>query len=316
MPKPPVPKCDNMNKISEEMDNFRNTQASTRRTTNEYLMLCLIGFGTIDRRDALMRVIAWALEPLLLYSAYIKDLSTQEFEAVMITKKLVSAAAVEEWLGLFNMGLCCIQFDAYMQPDMVTCISRIHHTGKHWFGSFKAKSSARVRRDFYKEHMKELKAKEQRQLLELTGLTLTTRNMLMLHDRVGSLQVEIRRLERQLAERREALPEGAALENVQALEQDAATVSMVSRFASNAVRVNLARAYGQLASLNNINAQDHQRSLPELSVEIPPPPPVTVDLTSEPDAAPNPPPNPPPHAFAYVARPPPTGNVTVYVLRE
>jgi hypothetical protein len=305
-----------MNKISEEMDNFRNTQASTRRTTNEYLMLCLIGFGTIDRRDALMRVIAWALEPLLLYSAYIKDLSTQEFEAVMITKKLVSAAAVEEWLGLFNMGLCCIQFDAYMQPDMVTCISRIHHTGKHWFGSFKAKSSARVRRDFYKEHMKELKAKEQRQLLELTGLTLTTRNMLMLHDRVGSLQVEIRRLERQLAERREALPEGAALENVQALEQDAATVSMVSRFASNAVRVNLARAYGQLASLNNINAQDHQRSLPELSVEIPPPPPVTVDLTSEPDAAPNPPPNPPPHAFAYVARPPPTGNVTVYVLRE
>ena len=316
MPKPPVPKCDNMNKISEEMDNFRNTQASTRRTTNEYLMLCLIGFGTIDRRDALMRVISWALEPLLLYSAYIKDLSTQEFEAVMITKKLVSAAAVEEWLGLFNMGLCCIQFDAYMQPDMVTCISRIHHTGKHWFGSFKAKSSARVRRDFYKEHMKELKAKEQRQLLELTGLTLTTRNMLILHDRVGSLQVEIRRLERQLAERREALPEGAALENVQALEQDSATVSMVSRFASNAVRVNLARAYGQLASLNNLNAQDHQRSLPDLSVEIPPPPPVTVDLTSEPDAAPNPPPNPPPHAFAYVARPPPTGNVTVYVMRE
>jgi hypothetical protein len=305
-----------MNKISEEMDNFRNTQASTRRTTNEYLMLCLIGFGTIDRRDALMRVISWALEPLLLYSAYIKDLSTQEFEAVMITKKLVSAAAVEEWLGLFNMGLCCIQFDAYMQPDMVTCISRIHHTGKHWFGSFKAKSSARVRRDFYKEHMKELKAKEQRQLLELTGLTLTTRNMLILHDRVGSLQVEIRRLERQLAERREALPEGAALENVQALEQDSATVSMVSRFASNAVRVNLARAYGQLASLNNLNAQDHQRSLPDLSVEIPPPPPVTVDLTSEPDAAPNPPPNPPPHAFAYVARPPPTGNVTVYVMRE
>ena len=315
MPKPPVPICDNMNKISEDMDVFRNTMMSVRRTTNEYLMLCLIGFGSIERRDALMRVIAWALEPILLYSAYIKDLSTEEFETVMITKKLVSATAVEEWLGLFNMSVCCIQFDSYMAPDMVTCISRIHHTGKHFFGSFKAKTSARVRRDFYKEHMKEMKAKEHQRLLEVTGLTLTTRNMLLLHDRVGTLQVQVARLERQLAERMESSSGNERNENVEAVEQGTHLNILRSRMADQ--HRQLARAYGQL---NAVNARQMHVMSRDLSVEIPPPPPPTIDLTSLDESPPDVPQSQsndaPPRGIAFIARPPPTGHVTVFVVRE
>lgn len=304
-----------MKKIAEDMDGFRETQMSVRRTTNEYLMLCLIGFGSIDRRDALMRVISWALEPLLLYSAFIKDLSTQEFETIMITKKQVSATAVEEWLSLFNMGLCCIQFDSYMQRDMVTCISRIHHMGKHWFGSFKAKTSARVRRDFYKEHMKEMKAKEERRLVEITGLTLTTRNMLHLFDRVGTLQVQVQRLESQIAERRDALPENASAESRSEVEQAARTVAIVSRFAENAARMNLASAYRRLQANGNLPASAQVRptgpagpQAEPMQEEVPPPPPDTVDLTSTPDT--------PPRGIPFFARPAPTGHVTVYVMRE
>ena len=304
-----------MNRISDDMDGFRNTMMSTRRTTNEYLMLCLIGFGSIERRDALMRVIAWALEPLLLYSAYIKDLSTQEFETVMITKKLVSATAVEEWLGLFNMGLCCIQFDSYMTPDMVTCISRIHHMGKNWFGSFKAKTSARVRRDFYKEHMKEMKAKEHQRLLEVTGLTLTTRNMLLLHDRVGSLQVQVARLERQIAERRESLPGNESLEHGEIGDQGSNLTVLRSRMADQ--QRQLTRAYSNLSAVNSRQITLMSR---ELSVEIPPPPPPTIDLTSSEESPPNVAPSQsndaPPRGIAFIARPPPTGHVTVFVVRE
>jgi hypothetical protein len=343
MPKPPVPKCDNMNKIAEEMDAFRLTQMSVRRTTNEYLMLCIIGFGSIDRRDALMRVIAWALEPILLYSAFIKDLSTQEFEAVVITKKQVSANAVEDWLGLFNMGLCCIQFDSYMQPDMVTCISRIHHMGKHWFGSFKARSSARVRRDFYKEHMKEIKAKEHQRLLDVTGLTLTTRNMLMLHDRVGVLQTHVARLERQIEEQRDVIPEhalqslvaiserqieqrraamtaAASSEDIRDLERDATTVAMVSRFAQSAGRLNLASAYRRMQANVQLRDLPAAAQLQAVHEEIPPPPPPMVDLTSPPlspaQVPPTEPRNPQAHGITFIARPAPTGNVTVYVVRE
>lgn len=312
MSKPPIPKCDNMNKISEEMDAFRLTQMSVRRTTNEYLMLCVIGFGSIERRDALMRVISWALEPILIYSAFIKDLSTLEFEAVIITKKQVSSTAVEDWLGLFNMGICCIQFDSYMQPDMVTCISRIHHMGKHWFGSFKARSSARVRRDFYKEHMKELKAKEHQRLLDITGLTLTPRNMLTLHDRVSGLQAHIARLTRIVREIREASEASGAA----ATEPLASVLAglMDSDGYTTEVRNNLTSAYRRPQASDTLPVQAR---IPD--VRIPPPPP-TVDLTSPPESpayAPNTPQqNPAVRGIAFIARPEPTGNVTLYVLRE
>jgi len=299
MPKPPVPKCENMNKIADDMDAFRETQMSVRRTTNEYLSICIIGFGSIDRRDALMRVIAWALEPILLYSAYIKDVSTKEFEAVMITKKLVSAVAVEEWLGLFNMGLCCIQFDSYMQVDMVTCISRIHHNGKHWFGSFKAKTSARVRRDFYKEHMKAVTAKEQQRLLEVTGLTLTTRNMLLLHERVGALQGEVYRLERQIARRSDTSDANAPIENVEQVNPTRNIVVLATRLANREGDLNMTF-----------------RRLAPLQVIVPPPPAVTVDLTSMPNSPRNLDNTQEPRGIPVRVRPPPTGNVSLFPVRE
>jgi len=330
---------------------MRNMRSSVRRTTDEYLSLCLIGFGSIERRDALMRVVQWALEPLLLYSSFVKDVATQEFEAVMITKKQVSASAVEEWLGLFNMGLCCIQFDAYMQADMVTCISRIHHMGKHWFGSFKAKPAARVRRDFYKGHMKEIRAKELERVLAVTGLTVTPGNMLAMHDRISGLQRHVSYLMGQLDAIRTTGPaeyyEYTDPHIVLDVEQD---------------RENLASAYRRLQARGELPVAARMRPSPpthvfelprtyDLTSSPPPPPPAdmpqlptTHDLTSAPESpipsAPLSPvptiwrsesvllesPRPPavhsqaalvrPHGVAFLARPPPTGLVTVYVVRN
>jgi hypothetical protein len=195
--KPVIAMCDNMQKISEVMDTMRKTHSSVRRTTSEYLMFCIIGFGSIERRDTLLTAINWALQPILTYSSFVKEISSQEFEAIVVTKKQVEMNAVEEWLALFNMGVCCVEFEEYMQPAMVTCISRIHHLGKHWHGSFKTKLSARVRRDFYKEYMKQQTAKEHQHVLTVTGMTVTPRNMLALHGRLTSLQTYVRYLETQ-----------------------------------------------------------------------------------------------------------------------
>ncbi len=304
-PKPQVPPCDNMNRISEDMDALRAAPSSGRRTTAEYLSLCLVGFGSVEKRDALLRVVQWALEPLLLYSSFIKPVETQEFEAVVITKKQVSAAAVEEWLGLFNMGLCCIQFDAYMQADMVTCISRIHHMGRQWYGSFKAKTAARVRRDFYKEHMRETKAQETARVLAATGLAVTPRNMLQLHSRISDLQAYVAHLERQIAQRRAAHDAESAI-----ADDSVSTVDLVRDFAEAAARENLASAYRRMQASGYTDS------------DIPPPPPertppLVYDLTSAPES-----PVPPTHAessqqwhpplrVAFIARPPPSGLVTV-----
>jgi hypothetical protein len=322
-----------MNQIAEEMDVMRHVVSSGRRTTSEYLSLCLIGFGSIERRDALMRVVQWALEPLLLYSSFVKDVATKEFEAVLITKKQVTATAVEDWLGLFNMGVVCIQFDSYMQADMVTCISRIHHMGRHWYGSFKAKPAARVRRDFYKEHMRETAAREHQRVLAVTGMTVTPRNMLALHDRVSNLQAHVAHLERQIQQRRAASDAASAI----AGEMDTSLTRVVDA-AETAARENLASAYRRLQARGAIPVpaamMPSQQNTPPLVYDLTSAPqsPIPIEPASPVPASPRQDdtlfvsrqwhvPLALPQAVAFVARPPPTGvvtvgNMTVYVMRE
>ena len=158
-------------------------------------MFCLIGFASIESRDAFLTVIDWVLDPVLIYSVFVKDVASQEFEDIVVTKKQVGMNTVEEWLGLFNMGVCYIEFEQYMQTVMVTCISRIHHMGTHWHDSLKTKVAARVRRDFYKEYTKQKQVKESQRVLEGTGLTVTPSNMIALHSRIHSLQDYVSHLE-------------------------------------------------------------------------------------------------------------------------
>jgi len=298
MPKPPVPDCDNMNKIAEDMDVLRSVHCSKRRTTSEYVMLCLVGFGNIEKRDGLMRVLQWTLEPLLLYSSFIKDPPSNEFEAILVTKKQVVVEDVEEFLALFNMGICCIQFDEYMQPDMVTCISRIHHLGKHWYGTFKNKTAARIRRDFYTQYGKDQRAKEIQRVLDVTGMTFSPRNMLTLHERINTLQHSLSRLERQL---------------------QAARTSNTLDTSANA---NLASAYRRLQASGALPASLRVRPTLDLQVRVPPvmlaplaeePPPPPPPISPGPIFAPS---SPDPAPIRVVARPPPTGDVVVYVLRD
>jgi hypothetical protein len=291
--KPPVPVCENMETIAEIMDTLRSAESSTRRTTSEYLMFCLIGFGSMPRRNALLTTIAWTLEPILLYSAYVKPIENQEFEADVITKKQVRMDAVEEWLGLFNMSVCCIEFEQYMHADMVASISRIHHMGKYWHGSFKTKVAARVRRDFYKEYMKQQHAKEQQRVVDITGLTLTPQNMISLHGRISSLQTYVSFLERQTerpTEQREAI----------VLEPGSAEAAEA--------QARLGAAYRRLQAAGALPPGTRGRVPRPLSPPASPTPSSRTTSVSPPLVR--------VMGSGFVARPPPTGLVTVFVVRQ
>lgn len=293
MSRPPVPECENKARIDMDMENLRSAPFSTRRTTAEYIMLCLVGFGSIDRRDALMRMLQWALEPLMLYSAFIKETPSNEFETILVTKKQIVIEELEQWLELFNMGICLIQFDGYMQPDMVTCISRIHHSGKHWFGTFKSKSAARVRRDFYAQYGKDQRAKDIARVLAVTGLAMTPQNMLHLHDRVVTLQNRVSGLERDL---------------------DHARRDNLSRVNDAAFAANLANAYRRMGRVSPPVIAIPPVMLPAMQMQddVPPPPPPESPIyirSPEPALAQV-------HSGSFVRRPPPTGEVTLIVVRE
>ena len=293
---PVIPKGENMQRIAADMHAMHSLRCSTRRSTSEYLMFCVIGFGSIERRDSLLSIVAWALEPVLLYSAFVKDIATQEFEAIVITKKQVEMSTVDEWLGLFNMSVCCIEFENYMQPDMVTCMSRIHHTGKHWHGSLKTKVAARVRRDFYKEYSKQQQAKETQRVLDVTGLTVTPRNMLTLHSRVGSLQDYVSHLENQRMSMSRLLVESTRGRG---------------ELSTQTGRDMLADAYRRLQAAGQ---------LPELPVPMDTDavPPLPPDSPQYAQTSPAPRRAASPSNFrvtGFLARPPPTGDVTLYVVR-
>ena len=293
---PAIPNCENMQRIDADMHALRSLHCSTRRSTSDYLMFCVIGFGSMERRDALLTIVAWALQPVMLYSAFVKDVVTQEFEAIVITKKQVEMSTVEDWLGLFNMGVCCIEFEHYMQSDMVTCMSRIHHTGRHWHGSFKTKVAARVRRDFYKEYSKQQQAKETQRVLDVTGLTVTPRNMLTLHSRVGSLQDYVSHLENQRMSMSQLLVESTRGRG---------------ELSTQTGRDMLADAYRRLQAAGR---------LPELAVPmdtdaVPPPPPDSPQYApTSPETWRVPIPSTLP-VTGFLARPPPTGDVTLYIVR-
>ena len=318
--RPPVPECENKNRIAEDMDVLHSAPLSARRSTSEYVMLCLIGFGALEKRDALLRVVQWTLEPLLLYSSYIKEHPSNEFEAIVVTKKQVVFDDVEAWLELFGMGICCIQFDGYMQPDMVTCISRIHHLGKHWFGTFKSKAAARVRRDFYAQYGKDQRARDLARVIDVTGLAMTPQNMLRLHDRVIFLQNRVSSLERELeAVHRSASGAASGAANSAAPAPDASFATLA--------RINLANAYRRLQARGDLPPiVIPPVTLPALDEDPPPPPPpppppIYVDDRARRSASPiyiaSPEPaRAPAHPEPFVRREPPNGNVVVFVVRD
>lgn len=302
---PVVPKCENMQRIADDMQALRSMRCSTRRSTSEYLMFCMIGFGSLERRDSLLNILAWTLEPVLQYSAFVKDVATQEFEAIVITKKQVEMGAVEDWLALFNMGVVCIEFEHYMQADMVTCMSRIHHTGKHWHGSLKTKVAARVRRDFYKEYSKQQQAKETQRVLDVTGLTVTPRNMLTLHSRVGSLQEYVSHLETQRMSMSRVLVESSRSRG---------------ELSTQVGRDILADAYRRLQAAGQLPVLAPVREDAMDTENVPPPPPDSPAYRTESpvyrtESPPYRPSSPSFRVTGFLARPPPTGDVTLYVVR-
>jgi hypothetical protein len=68
-----------MQRIADDMQAIRSIRCSTRRSTSEYLMFCMVGFGSLERRESRRRqsragtprrVIAAAQRPHLAQLAY------------------------------------------------------------------------------------------------------------------------------------------------------------------------------------------------------------------------------------------------------
>jgi hypothetical protein len=141
------------------------------------IMTSLVAFGDLSKRSLFIMCICRAIQPTFVYSAYIKDVESQEFEVVLLSKKDINLQDFEYFLDLFSMSVCVIPFSRYMGPDMLEGISRIQLKGKHTSGNFHTKQAQTVRRCYQcKKRAKRMEEKKM-QVLRVTGLSFTVDNV-------------------------------------------------------------------------------------------------------------------------------------------
>jgi hypothetical protein len=189
---------DNEEVIREGMERLHSIP-KTKCVGKHHLMFSVVAFGDVERRSWFLNCIKYALQPTLVHSAYVKQVDKQEFEVVVLSSKKVCMQVVEDWLDTFNMSVCVIEFEHYMQADMVSSISRIHHLGMVRETNFGFQCATKIRRDFHKYHNKRQKAAQERRLLDETGLHFTVENMFALHVRNQVLQGNVRHLQAQIS---------------------------------------------------------------------------------------------------------------------
>lgn len=145
-----------------------------------HCMCTFVAFGTTTDRTLLLSCLVYALQPDLVYSAYIKSYENREYETILLLKKKIPVDMLENFLDLFRMSTCVIPFEVLMSEEMATSIARIHG-GANVYGNFHSKSNTSLRRKYYYKRQKQKKMNELKHVLDVTGLTFSPDNMIRLY---------------------------------------------------------------------------------------------------------------------------------------
>ena len=143
-------------------------------------MCTFVAFGNSTERTLLLSCLMYALEPELVYSAYVKSYESKEYETILLLKKPIPMDMLETFLGLFRMSTCVIPFDTLMSDEMASSIARIH-TGANQYGNFHSKLNTNLRRKYYYRRQKQKQRIELHHVLQVTGLPLSADNMIRLY---------------------------------------------------------------------------------------------------------------------------------------
>jgi len=148
---------------------------------DKYECMCtFVAFGNTADRSLLMTCLMYALQPELIYSAYVKSYENREYETILLLKKNIPVDLLDTFLGLFRMSTCVIPFDSLMSDEMASSIARIH-TGANQYGNFHLKHNTNLRRKYYYRRQKQKQKLELQNVLQVTGLTFSPDNMIRLY---------------------------------------------------------------------------------------------------------------------------------------
>jgi hypothetical protein len=164
--------------IFQQMSTFR--QMPVEQASKYHCMCTFVAFGATPERTLLLSCLTYALQPELMYSAYVKAYESKEYETILLLKKRISVDCLEEFLELFRMSTCIIPFETLMSDEMTASIARIH-VGTRQHGNFHCKLNASLRRKYYYKRQKNRRLREVQHVRDVTGLPYSVDNMIRLY---------------------------------------------------------------------------------------------------------------------------------------
>jgi hypothetical protein len=164
--------------ITHHMSAFR---AIPNEPHGKYHCMCtFVAFGSTTDRTLLLNCLMYALQPDLVYSAYVKSYESKEYETILLLKKRIPTDLIDTFLGLFRMSTCVIPFETLMSDEMTTSIARIH-AGTNQYGNFHSRGNTSLRRKYYYRRQKQKRMLELQHVLEVTGMPMSADNMIRLY---------------------------------------------------------------------------------------------------------------------------------------
>ena len=164
--------------IQQQMSAFR---AIPHEPHGKYHCMCtFVAFGTTTDRTLLLNCLMYALQPDLVYSAYVKSYESKEYETILLLKKRIPMEMLDAFLGLFRMSTCVIPFETLMSDEMTTSLARIH-AGTNQYGNFLSRGNTSLRRKYYYRRQKQKRMLELQHVLEVTGMPMSADNMIRLY---------------------------------------------------------------------------------------------------------------------------------------
>ena len=170
---------DSIPEITQQMDAWRELPVPAK-THDLPVKIALVAFGDEALQSLLFLIFMYALEPTLVYSAFIKPPSQKEFEMMVLSKKHVDPDEIESFAEKLKMSICVIPFSKYMSSDMLESMNRLHYRGQMKIGNFQTETAERVRRCFYYHMNKKRKQAREQEVQLATGYAFTPQNMIML----------------------------------------------------------------------------------------------------------------------------------------
>lgn len=186
--------------IGSAVQRFRGRSGRCNAGVNVFVAFW--GFAPVIHRNTMLRGLRYALRPRVIYASQKKSVDgarSQYFEGMMCYQpNVMTIEQLEEFLERFHMSIGVADLDTLMSDAMLTCVSRVQ-AGEYVFGNWYTSQNTYYRSEHIRRSSQKAEREARQNLLRVTGMHLSTSNMLSLFYDRQNLHIDAQHRHSQLS---------------------------------------------------------------------------------------------------------------------